>query len=424
MRIDRRGVAKAVVAMAGAALTTGGQRAAATVRREEAGGARPGVVAEWVRIATGTSGSETGPKVAEASVWHAYVALAMYNAVVGIEPRYAPYRWAARGPRGASPEAAAVSAAYHVLLAGFPAAEPKLTESRTASLAAVPDGPAKDAGVAFGRRAAEHLTALRAHDGRDREVTFSAVPAPGTWRPTPQEYEKFTTAPLARMRPLLMRRPDQFRPGPPPALTSARYARELKEVREYGARTGSLRTARQTETARFFARMDTQSALGDHAARHRFDIVEAARLYAAVNATWLDALIAAWDAKLHYATWRPVTAIREADTDGNPATDAHPTWSPLLATPAHPDYLSGHATVGGALTGTLVGLFGSSRIDLRITSGATHTTRHYAHADAYNQDVNDARVWAGIHTRTADVVGNATGQRIAAWALERYFCRT
>ncbi|MCZ9339046.1 vanadium-dependent haloperoxidase, partial [Streptomyces sp. TRM76130] len=127
------------------------------------------------------------------------------------------------------------------------------------------------------------------------------------------------------------------RPGPPPELTSAAYARDLAEVKAYGAKTGSRRTAHQTETALYVARVEVQPALGDHAARHGFDIVEAARLHAAVHSVLMDASIAAWDAKLHHRTWRPVTAIREADTDGNPATHADPTWEPLLSTPAHPD---------------------------------------------------------------------------------------
>jgi hypothetical protein len=132
-------------------------------------------------------------------------------------------------------------------------------------------------------------------------------------------------------------------------------------------------------------------------------------------------VIAAWDAKLHYGTWRPVTAIREADTDGNPATRADRHWEPLLLTPAHPDYLSGHATMGGALMRMLTGILGTSHVDLHIRSTTTGTSRHYRYAHEYEQDVVDARVWGGIHTRTADEVGNATGRRLAAWALRKYF---
>ncbi|MEU1054866.1 vanadium-dependent haloperoxidase [Streptomyces sp. NPDC005876] len=381
----------------------------------------PSVIREWVQKVSATVDPEDELTAPEEAVWHAYVTVAMYNAVVGIEGRYAPYRWRARAPHGASAQAAAATAAYQVLLTGFPKAGPALEKAWKASLANVPDGPAERSGVAFGKRAAKHIMTLRANDGRDASVPFTPRPAPGVWRPTPPDHEGFTTAWIGRLRPFLMDTPSRFRPGPPPGLTSARYARDLAEVKAYGARTGSRRSARQTETAVFVARVEIQQALGDHAARHSFDITDTARLYAATNTVMTDALIAAWDAKLHYARWRPITAIREADTDGNPATRADPTWEPLLPTPAHPDYLSGHATWSGALMRTLEGLFGTSRVDLNISSVGTAATRHYEYAEDYNRDVIDARVWAGIHTRTADVVGNAVGERVAAWSLRRYF---
>ncbi|CAL9619313.1 hypothetical protein SUDANB38_05842 [Streptomyces sp. enrichment culture] len=382
------------------------------------------VIAEWAGRVSGTVDPEGVLRAPDEAVWHAYVSLAMYNAVVGVEGRYAPYRWQARAPQGASAEAAAATAAYEVLVTGFPKAGPALETAWKASLAKVPDGPAEQAGVAFGQRAARHIVKLRANDGRGASVPFTPAPAPGVWRPTPPQYEGFATAWIGRLRPFLMEEPGQFRPGPPPALTSSQYARDLAEVQAYGARTGSLRSAGQTETARFVARVEIQQALGDHAARHGFDITETARLYAVANTVITDAMIAAWDAKLHYGTWRPITAIREADTDGNPATRADPAWEPLLTTPAHPDYLSGHATWAGALMRALEELFGTSRVDLYIHSAGTGTTRHYEYAADYVRDVVDARVWAGIHTRTADVVGSHTGEKVAAWSLRRYFQRT
>ncbi|MGA5421798.1 vanadium-dependent haloperoxidase [Streptomyces lavendulocolor] len=379
------------------------------------------VVTEWMGAVTGTVDEEGGVTTPEELVWHALVSTAVYNAVVGIEGRYEPYRWGARAPRTASSEAAAAAAAHRLLRLSFPAAAPRLRARYAASLARVPDGRAEDEGVAFGERAADHLLALRAGDGRGTRVPFPARPAPGVWRPTPPDHQAFTTAWLGRLRPMLIDSPHHFRPPAPPPLTSVRYARDLAEVRAFGAKEGSVRTPWQTETARYFTNLEIQKALGDHAARHRFDIADTARLYAAANTAQLDAVITAWDAKLHYGTWRPVTALREADRDGNPGTRADPDWEPLLSTPAHPDYLSGHATSGGALTRTLTGLFGTSRIDLFLSVKGTGATRHYRHAHEYNRDVVNARVWGGIHTRTADTVGNATGQRVAAWALERYF---
>ena len=383
--------------------------------------AAPSVIAEWAQRVSVTVDPDGVLSPPEEAVWHAYVSLAMYNAVVGIEEGYVPYRWRARSARGASSEAAAATAAYRVLLAGFPQAGPTLEKAWKASLAKVPDGPAEQSGVAFGQRAAKHILALRAHDGRGALVPFSPSPAPGVWRPTPPDYQGFTTAWIGRLRPFLLDEPSRFRPGPPPALTSPRYAQDLAEVKAYGAKTGSRRSAWQTETALFVARVEIQQALGDHAARHGFDIAETARLYAAANTVMMDAVIVAWDAKVHYGTWRPITAIHEADTDGNPATQADPAWEHLLTTPAHPDYLSGHATWGGALMRTLEELFGTSRVDLNIHSVGTDTTRHYESSADYVRDVVDARVWSGIHTRTADVVGSARGKQVATWALRRYF---
>jgi hypothetical protein len=383
---------------------------ARTDRRGASAGAS--VVFDWMRTAASTIQTEARPEGPSGVVWRAYVSTAVYNAVVGIEGRYAPYKWHQRGPRTASSEAAAASAAHHLLRHYFPGAGPRLDAALADSLAEIPDGRAEDEGVAFGKRAADHIIGLRRGDGRGASVPFTARPRPGVWRPTPPGFEPFTVAWLARLRPFLMDSPSQIRPGPPPALTSARYARDFNEVKVYGARTGSPRTPQQTDTARFFATLDPQPALIDHATRHHFDIAAAARLYAAANTAEADAAITAYGAKLHYGTWRPITAIRLADTDGNPATHPDRGWEPLLTTPAHPDYLSGHATLSGALMRTLTGLFGTSRVDLNVPSTSSGT-RHYEYAAEYNRDVIDARVWAGIHTRTADTVGNATGQRLA-----------
>ncbi|MGW0607243.1 vanadium-dependent haloperoxidase [Streptomyces sp. NPDC002640] len=381
----------------------------------------PAVVARWMRVAAETIETEVDGTPPDRMFWEAYAATAVYNAVTGIEGRYAPYRWRAHGPRGASSAAAAASAAHRLLRHYFPGSASKLDAAYSATLEEIPDGRAETEGVAFGRRAADHFAGLRERDGRGAPVSFDAPPAPGVWRPAPPSFAPFSNAWLGRMRPLLLHSPAQFRPGPPPPLTSERYARDFAEVKVYGARESTVRTPEQTDTARFFTELDVPGALGDHAARRRLDIADTARLYAAVHAAQADAIVAAWDAKLHYGTWRPVTAVHLADEDGNPATEADPGWEPLLPTPAHPDYLSGHAATAGALTGVLTGLLGHDRIDLTIRSVRGGSTRHYEHAGQYDRDVVDARVFAGIHTRSADTAGNRVGHRVAAWALERYF---
>ncbi|MFJ8693326.1 vanadium-dependent haloperoxidase [Streptomyces roseolilacinus] len=412
--------AVALLGLAAVAATVPAPVARAT-RAAPAASAPGSVIADWARLTAQIvdSGGRLTPP--EESVWHAFVSAGMYNAVVGIEGRYEPYRWNGRAPRTASPVAAAATAAHDVLLHHFPQAAARLRTAHAASLAAVPDGPAEEAGVAFGRRAAAHIVASRRGDGIGAPVPFPASPAPGVWRPTPPDHRPFATAWLARLRPLLIDRPERFRPGPPPPLTSSRYAADLNEVKAYGAKDSPVRTREQTATAWFFTNLDLQGALADRAARDGLDLVDTARLFAAVNTVQTDAVITAWDAKLHYGTWRPITAIREADRDGNPRTRPDPAWEPLLETPAHPDYLSGHTTTAGALTRTLTLLSGSPDLDLRITSIVTQETRHYTSARAYNRDCVGARTWAGIHTRTANTVGTRAGERVAAWALARHF---
>ncbi|MFI1259039.1 vanadium-dependent haloperoxidase [Streptomyces netropsis] len=382
----------------------------------------PEVFRQWAATASATIQTDARRPAPEPLIWQSFVSAAMYNAVVGIQGQYAPYRWNVRGPRSASPAAAAAAAAHRVLLTYFPASAPRLEAAYTASLAKIPDGRAKDEGVAFGKRAADRMVSSRKEDGRFAPVEFTIPPATGVWRPTPTTHQPFSSAWMGRLKPLLIASPDQFRPSGPPALTSARYTEDLAEVRALGAKTGSDRSPAQTETARFFTGdLHIQDSLCDYAARHHFTIAETARLLAATSTAQADALITAWDSKLYYGSWRPVTAIRLADTDGNTETDPDPEWLPLFNTPAHPDYLSGHTTHGGALMRILTGLLGTSRVDLYISSQATNSTRYYEHADQYTRDVINARVWAGVHFRSADTAGNRTGQRLAAWALTHYF---
>ncbi|MEV7387839.1 MULTISPECIES: vanadium-dependent haloperoxidase [unclassified Streptomyces] len=383
------------------------------------------VVREWNAVATDTIKAGLGQRPSgQAAIWEGFVSVAVYNAVVGIEGGYALYKWHERGPAKASSAAAAATAAHDVLLTCFPAAKARLDTAYADSLAALPAGQARDQGVNYGKRAAARIIELREGDGRFADVPFTASPAPGVWRPTPPAFQPFIDTWLARLRPLLLSSPQQFRPGAPPALTSTAYAKDLQELKTMGAKTGSGRSAQQTETALFFSGSldgQIQTAVRDHAARHRLGIAETARLFAAVNASATDAVVTAWDAKLHYGTWRPITAIRLADTDGNPATTADPAWEPLLVTPPHPDYVAGHTTVAAAVARALTGVLGTSHIDLYMPSDATGTTRYYGSADELNRDVVDARVWGGVHSRTADVAGCRAGAHVAAWALDHYF---
>jgi hypothetical protein len=381
------------------------------------------VVNDWNETAVATVNGDAKRPGAEQSLWYGIVSAAVYNAVVGIEGHYAEYKWHERGPRSASSEAAAATAAHRVLLTYFPASKDRLDAALTASLAKIPDGKAEDQGVAFGERAAARIVHLRENDGRGAPVTFDKPPAPGVWRPSPPSNAPMVDPWLAKVRPMLLDASDQLRPGPPPKLTSKRYTKDFAEVKAMGVKTGSHRTAAQTETALFFGDVlpvQFQAADRGYVQRHGLGIVDAARLFAATDTATADAAITAWSAKLAYGQWRPISAVQLAGTDGNPATTPDASWLPLLDTPAYPDYMSGHCTNDGAMMRALSRLTGGD-IDFRISSAVTGTTRTYTTTKEYNHEVINARVWAGIHFRTSDVVANRIGTRIGDWALDHYF---
>jgi hypothetical protein len=417
----RRGLAAALVAVALLSTSVGSIEASGS---PPPAAADPKVISDWNAVAFDTIIVDAGKANAEAFMWFAFEQAAVYNAVVGITRRYELCNWNARGPRGASPQAAAAVAAHGVLLEYFPASQARLDTALVASLAEIRDGKAKKQGIRYGERAADRLIELRADDGRFAPVTFDVPPAPGVWRPTPPAFAPFFDPWMAKMRPLLLESPSQFRPGPPPPLTSQRYTEDFNEVKAVGSATSTVRTTEQTDTARFIAGSLfslVSSSLRDLAARYHLDISDSARLFAAVDMSAADGIISSWDSKLEYGYWRPVTAIQLADTDGNPDTLPDPGWLPLLATPPYPDYNSGLNSSMGALTRALTGVhqLGGDRIDVNITVAGT--TRHYEFASQLNQDAIDARVWSGIHFRTADVVGIRTRTQIGDWAVDNYF---
>jgi hypothetical protein len=215
--------------------------------------ADPAVISEWNSIAVTTLGADTTKAPQEIPLYMGFVQAAVYNAVVGIDGRYEPYRFHVRAPRGASAQAAAVAAAYTVLVTYSPDARTTLDADYAASLAQIPDGKAKTRGIAFGTLAAKNLIAMRANDGRNAPVLFTKPPAPGVWRPTPPLFLPMAVPWMGGVTPLLLSSGAQFgEPGPPPALTSARYTRDFNEVKAFGSMNSPVRTADQTSTALFF----------------------------------------------------------------------------------------------------------------------------------------------------------------------------
>jgi hypothetical protein len=368
--------------------------------------------------------TDAGKANAEGNLWYAFTQAAVYNAVVGITGRYEPYKWNPDAPANASPRAAAATAAYRVLLTYFPASQARLDTAYDTSLDQITDGRAKERGIRFGERAAARIIALRTDDGRFGDLLFTEELAPGVWRPTPPTFTPFFDPWLSEMKPLVLKSNSQFRPGPPPALSSDRYTTEFNEVKRLGSLTDSHRTPSQTKTALFFSDIGAgpvQAALRDLVTRRQMNISDSARLFAAAEVSLADAIGAVWDSKFHFGFWRPITAIQLAKHDRNPDTRADPDWVPLITTPPYPDYASGLSAVMGALSRSLTRVLGTNRIDLYITSAAAGVTRHYEFAGKLNRDVIDARVWSGLHFRTADVVGNTIGKKVGDWALDHYF---
>jgi hypothetical protein len=398
--------------------------AAPVAAKPPAPAVNPAVITTWnqVAVSTITAGGASPTNFN----YFAFVHLAMYNAVVGITGEYEQYRWDKHAPTGASPEAAAAAAAHRILTTYFPAATPTLDAQLAASLALVPDGGAQDKAIGYGVRAADHIIALRANDGRNAAVTVPPATEPGDWSPTPPALAPFASVWLGGVTPLAIESATQFAPGGPPPIDSATYVEEFNEVRLLGDinAPSDVRTDAMEQTAKFFSDagiVPMQGALREFATRHALDIDDSARMFAAVDTSIADGAITVWHAKLQYMWWRPITAIRMADTDGNDLTVGDSDWTPLITTPPYPEWPSGLCSVVGATSTALTRLNGNGMLDLTITSAAAGETRNYPTTADIAQSAIDARVWSGIHFRTADEVSIVIGTQVANWTLDHYF---
>ncbi len=401
--------------------------ALAAPRRERADSA---VVSTWNAIAVRTIFTENLTPVPSSGLYFGFTSIAVFDAVVAIEGGYQPYVYEGGAPAHASSRVAAATAAHRVLVQYFPASTAALDADFTAFLAGVPDGPGKTGGRQVGEASAAAIIAVRNNDGRNAPITLDVTPAPGVWRPTPPALAPMLVPWLAFVTPLSLRSPAQVFLAGPRDLTSAAYAQEWQETKAYGAKTGSSRTAAQTQTALFWnanAVAQYQVALEDRLNRRPESIVRGARAFALLGVGTADSLITCWGSKYHYATWRPITAIQLADTDGNPATAADPAWEPLVPTPPYPEYASGHACITGAATNTFGYLFGQRSIDMNIASSVTGTTRHFDSVRALDAQTQNARIWLGLHFRRGMTDGSRIGHEASAWVISREFrptCRS
>jgi hypothetical protein len=405
--------------------------------------ARADAVADWNATASDAIVVTAGQGVA-AVMSFAMVQGAVYDAVNAIARGHQPYLVQPPSNPTDSKEAATAAAAYRVLvgfddLAGlFPLQRPALQPIYQDYIDMLPDDPpgSKANGVAIGEATARAMLTDRQNDGRFGPSPTPYPVAPGIWRPTPPNFARDVASWAGNVRPFIVPSAEMLRTDGPNALTSVEYAEDFNEVKEVGSLTSITRTPDQTDAAIFW--QDNAFALYNRvfralAASENLTIVDSARLFAMENMAAADATIGGWNDKYYWWFWRPITAIREADTDGNPATEADPTWwplfhtttpvcnPPLLATPPFPDHPSGHACYSSAYVNTLQNFFGTDKIGFSVRSNKSCTTRTFERfSDALNE-VIDARVWSGIHFRTADVQGAVLGKKVAQYLDKHYF---
>ncbi len=387
--------------------------------------ATPDPVLEWIGVMnTAVLTAGTAPNVTSRVV--ALVSASVFDAVNGIEPRFRPLLVKPDAPHHASQRAAAIQAAYAILLNLYPAQSATLTTRRNSSLAALASAEKAEsiaAGVAWGQTVADAVWASRLTDG------FAPTPPPflgvlgivgtpgavGFWRPTPPANASGATPQIATMTPWVLTRPSQFRLPPPLALNSPEYAADLNEVKVMGTLSGSMRTPDQSEFALFWA-LNTPLAWNRIAAQisaaRGLTLTENAHLFALLNLSLSDSLIACWDSKYRYVFWRPITAIRAGLT----SADADPLWEPWLdstsGTPAHPEYPSAHSSMSGAAAFILAAAFGENTA-FTLASETRPGTRAYSSFSEATAEIVDARVFGGIHFRTSCVRANTLGRAVA-----------
>jgi hypothetical protein len=388
----RVALAAAITLALALALGPTGNSSAETIAPENA-------VVYWSGIAEGAIAAGRPP--ASSSVLGGIVHGAIYDAVAAIEGDLEPFATGVSAPPGASADAAVAQAARDVLVARVPAQAAAVQIAYDTYMASIPAGPAKDGGKAVGAAAAAGMLALRTGDHFDDVVPYVQwTPAPGIFEPiapaTPVDVK------VPGIRPFTTATSSDFRIPGPYELKSTRYANDVNELKQLGGAGSTARTPAQTETARFFADqtfLQYSRALRALANARGLDLGDSARLLGYTHVAQADTMISCWEAKYHYRLWRPNHAIQRAETDGNPNTSPDSAWLPLI-TGNHPEYPSGHACYTAGLTESLRTFFGTKDVALVLTSTTTGTTRTYSNLDQLVADVENARVWGGLHYRT------------------------
>ena len=343
----------------------------------------------------------------------AIVQTAVYEAANAVTKRYPAGAFKIDAAAGASLDAAVAAANHATLLKLLPAVQPATDAAYQAALAKLPDGPAKTAGIVVGEKAAAAVLAQAAEDRANAADSYRPHTTPGVYVPT--AVPAVTTWP--QRMPWVLSSPAQFRPGPPPALNSELWARDYNEIKAIGSKTSTSRSAEQTEIARFWDYSLPpiyHGVIRSVAAQPGREPTQNARLFMAASQASDDALIAIMDAKYHYNFWRPVTAIRNGDADGNDATERDASWAPFIDTPMRPEYPCAHCVIAGAVGTVLQAEVGSAAMPVLSTSSPTAkgATRSWTSTADFMQEVALARIYDGVHYRNSTVVGSAIGKQV------------
>lgn len=377
-------------------------------------------VSDWNKLAcTWVADAKLGtpPAVRVLAIAHT----AVYDAVNGITHKY-PAQSGSQAAADASVDAAVAAANRAALTKLLPSQSAAIESAYSTSLAAIAEGPAKAAGIAAGEAAAAAVLAARENDGAAAQESYRPVTAAGVYVPT--------TVPAVPQwparKPWVMTSGAQFRPGPPPALASDIWARDFAEIKAVGAKTGSTRTQEQTDMALFWeATLPSiyHGVLRSVADQPGREITRNARLFAAATQAMDDSIIAVLDAKYHYNFWRPITAIRNADIDGNDKTERNPSWTPLIDTPMHPEYPCAHCIISGALGTVIQAEGGKEKLPKLVTTShlVKDSERNWVTTEEFIQEVANARIYDGVHYRNSTEVGTAMGRKVGELAAKKFF---
>ena len=381
-------------------------------------------VCEWMEFASkvetaGVEAQKLTVRTAQYDRAHTQVALAMFEALNAIDRRFESYVKLPAATEEASQEAAAASAAYHVLLSYFPSQKTALDESYSMALEAVPDVRVREASVRIGKASAEAALKAGAADPSIAPTPYRPRTASGVWVAT--QLPVFAPA-YAAQRPWFIGRADAFRAPPPPALTSERYAKDLEEVKRLGGKASKERTAHQTLMAKYRINADMMPALRLVSDQEGRRLVDNARLFALYKMIDDDVMLASVDSKFHYNFWRPITAIRNAEDDDNPATAPDSNWEPLIATPNHPEYPCAHCTQSAATAELMKTEYGNSpKSGVRVASKSSPNLAVQVHPswDKWAEEVSASRTLGGVHYRFSNEAGEEMGRKIANLALAK-----